>query len=73
MIVERYPKSNGVVGGLVLDCEIFSLLDGKTSQVVKCLLWFPKQKSKTKNLRFYIYNPIVFESGPEAPPYKYPP
>ena len=31
MIVERYPKSNGVVGASILDFGIFSLLDEKTS------------------------------------------
>ena len=29
MIVERYLKSNEVVGSSVLICEIFSLFDGK--------------------------------------------
>ena len=31
-LVERYPRSNGVVGNLIPSCEIFSLLDKKTSQ-----------------------------------------
>jgi hypothetical protein len=29
MIVERYPKPNGVVGSLIPDREFISLLDGK--------------------------------------------
>jgi hypothetical protein len=29
MIVERYPKSNGVVGGSIPSCGILSLLDKK--------------------------------------------
>ena len=28
--MERYPKPNGVVGGSIPSCEIFSLLDEKT-------------------------------------------
>jgi hypothetical protein len=28
MIVERHPILNGVVGGSIPSCEIFSLLDG---------------------------------------------
>jgi len=31
-VVERYPKLNGVVGGPILVCEIFSLLDEKRVQ-----------------------------------------
>jgi hypothetical protein len=31
MIVERYPKSNGVVGGSILGHEISSLLDKKSN------------------------------------------
>jgi hypothetical protein len=63
MIVERYPKSNGVVGGLVLNYEIFSLLDGKTSQVVKHLLWFPKQKSKTNTYEFIFTTRLSLRVG----------
>ena len=37
------PKLNGVVGGLIIGCEIVSLLDKKTSQVVKRLIWFNKK------------------------------
>jgi hypothetical protein len=38
MIVERYPYQNEVVDNSIPNYEMFSLLDGKTSQVVKCLL-----------------------------------
>jgi hypothetical protein len=34
------PKLNGVVDGSILDREVVSLRDGKTSQVVKHLLCF---------------------------------
>lgn len=36
MMVERYPKPNGVFGGLVSDCEVFSLLDGKKLAMWSC-------------------------------------
>ena len=29
MIVVKYPKSKGMVGGLLPNCEIFFVLDGK--------------------------------------------
>jgi hypothetical protein len=39
MIVERYPKPNGMVGGSIPGgSETFSLIDGKTSQVATGLL-----------------------------------
>ena len=40
MMVERYPNLKKEVGGLVLGCEISSLLDKITCHVVKCLLHF---------------------------------
>ena len=39
-MVERYPNLKEEVGGLNPDCEIPSLLDGKTYQVVNCLMCF---------------------------------
>jgi hypothetical protein len=45
MIVERHPKSSGVVDGLINDFEILTLLDQTTSKVATCLLHSP---SKTK-------------------------
>jgi hypothetical protein len=41
---------NGVVGGSIPGCEIFSLLDGKTSQVTKHIQWsfLLKKKGKIK-------------------------
>ena len=41
------PKLNGVVGGLIPDCEFISLLDIKTSEVVKCNM-FSQNKNKNK-------------------------
>ena len=40
----EYPKPNGVVESLILDCEIFFLLDARTSQVAT-RLYVPKKKS----------------------------
>ena len=44
-IVERQPKPNEVVGGSIPDCEIFSLLDGKISQVATCLMCSKNEKT----------------------------
>jgi hypothetical protein len=43
-IVERCPKLNGAVGSSKLGREIFSQLDGKTSQVVTCPSVFQKKR-----------------------------
>jgi hypothetical protein len=51
MIVERYPKPNGVHGGSQLGREIFSLLDKKPSQVVMHLMGSKKKKKKKKKRR----------------------
>jgi hypothetical protein len=40
MMVERYPNLKEEVGGSILGCEISSLLDRKTCQMVNCLLFF---------------------------------
>jgi hypothetical protein len=40
MMVERYPNLKEEVGGSIPRCEISSLLDGKTCQVINCLLCF---------------------------------
>jgi len=40
MMMERYPNLKEEVGGLILSCEISSLLDGKICKVVNCLLCF---------------------------------
>ena len=40
MMVERYPNLKDEVGGSIPGCEISSLLDKKTCQVVNCLLCF---------------------------------
>ena len=45
MIVKRCPKLNGVVGGSKPDPVIFSLLDRKTSQVVKRLVYSQIRKN----------------------------
>ena len=52
VILKKKPKPNGVVGSLIHDHEIISLLDKKTSQVVKRLLNMViknKIKKKKKN------------------------
>ena len=43
-IVQRYPKPNGMTGSTISNHEIFSLLHGKKSQVIKCLLSSKKKK-----------------------------
>jgi hypothetical protein len=56
-MVEKYPNLKEEVGNLNLSYEISSLLDGKTSQVINCLLCFgasmsafclTKKQKKTK-------------------------
>ena len=44
MIMERYPKLNGVVGGLISRCKFFFVLDEKTSHVAMCLMCSKKKK-----------------------------
>ena len=39
-LVERYPRSNGVVGNSIPNREIFSLFDKESNQVAACLLCF---------------------------------
>jgi hypothetical protein len=39
-MIEKYPNRKEEVGSSIPDSEIFSLLDWKTCQVVKCLLFF---------------------------------
>jgi hypothetical protein len=50
MIVERYPKLNGVVDGLIPNFEIFSLLDQKKNKLVGGYTppTFRKRKRKDK-------------------------
>ena len=43
MIVERYPKSSGVIGNLIPNPKIFSILDEKISQVATHLLCSKKE------------------------------
>ena len=45
MIVERHPKPNGVVGSSIPSCQILSLLDGKTNQVVTRHMCSPQTKN----------------------------
>ena len=40
VMVERYPNLKEEVGGSILGCEISSLLDRITCQVVDCTLCF---------------------------------
>jgi hypothetical protein len=49
MIVERYPKSNEMIGNSNPDQEIFSLLDRKTSQMATCLLCSKNEKGKNES------------------------
>ena len=53
MIVEWYPKPNGVFGSLITGLEIFSLLDKETSLVAIHFLCFPK-KSKFIQVHFSL-------------------
>lgn len=39
MLVERYPELNGVVGGFISDCEIYTLLDGKKLAKLPRTFW----------------------------------
>ena len=61
MMVERYPNLNEEVGNSISGCEISSLLEKKTCQVINCLLCFgvdllaiclKKEKEKEKKLEF---------------------
>ena len=45
---EEAPKINGLVGDLISGCETFSLLDARTSQVVKSTYCVPKKKERKK-------------------------
>lgn len=56
---ERYPKPNGMVDNVIPRCENLSLLDGKTSMMVTCLLCSPmnkklKLKLKKKERKRYL-------------------
>ena len=49
-IVKRYPKWNGVLGGSIHDCEIFSLLDGKTTHMTAPLFCSKEYENKNRRL-----------------------
>ena len=65
-MVERYPNIKEEVGGLIPGCDISSLLDIKTCEVINCLLCFgarmsafclkKKQikKPKTKKITIFV-------------------
>lgn len=67
MIMKRYPKSNGVLGGVIPGCEIFSQLDGKLARRShsSCV---PK---KTMNLA--TYHPNIGVNQEEGPHKAYKP
>ena len=47
------PKPDKVIGGEIFGNDIVSLLDGKTSQVVKTPHVFPKKKRKKERKRWH--------------------
>lgn len=57
------PELNKVIGVSILGCEIVSLFDGETSQVVKhlpCSKKNKKQKMNTRKHTLQVTNPIEF-------------
>ena len=56
LVMKRYPKPNGVVGGSIPGYEIFYLLDGKTSQIATYLLCSKKKNHVLcSHIWMYLY------------------